>query len=44
MIKRIAYIGVAVKNIEKAKEKFTENLGSRVISARVNYPPLARTC
>ena len=33
MIKRIAYIGVAVKNLEKAKEKFTENLGSKVIRA-----------
>jgi lactoylglutathione lyase/methylmalonyl-CoA/ethylmalonyl-CoA epimerase len=31
MIKKIAYIGVAVKNIEKARKKFTENLGSEII-------------
>jgi lactoylglutathione lyase/methylmalonyl-CoA/ethylmalonyl-CoA epimerase len=31
MIKKIAYIGVAVKNIEQARKKFTENLGSEII-------------
>ena len=31
MIKRIAYIGVAVKNLEQARKKFTENLGSSII-------------
>ncbi len=31
MIKRIAYIGVAVKNLEQAKKKFTEHLDSKVI-------------
>jgi methylmalonyl-CoA epimerase len=31
MIKKVAYIGVAVKNIEQAREKFTENLGSEII-------------
>ena len=31
MIKRIAYIGIAVKNLEQARKKFTENLGSNII-------------
>jgi lactoylglutathione lyase/methylmalonyl-CoA/ethylmalonyl-CoA epimerase len=31
MIKRVAYIGVAVKDIEQARKKFTEQLGSKVI-------------
>jgi len=31
MIKGIAYIGIAVKDIEEAREKFTENLGSEII-------------
>jgi lactoylglutathione lyase/methylmalonyl-CoA/ethylmalonyl-CoA epimerase len=31
MIKRVAYIGVAVKDIEQARKKFTEHLGSKVI-------------
>jgi lactoylglutathione lyase/methylmalonyl-CoA/ethylmalonyl-CoA epimerase len=31
MIKKIAYIGVAVKDIEKARKKFTEILGSEII-------------
>jgi methylmalonyl-CoA epimerase len=31
MIKRVAYIGVAVKDIEQARNKFTEHLGSKVI-------------
>ena len=31
MIKKIAYVGVAVKNIEQAREKFTEILGSEII-------------
>ena len=31
MIKGIAYIGIAVKNIEEAREKFTGNLGSKII-------------
>jgi len=31
MIKKIAYIGIAVKNIEKARQKFTETLDSEII-------------
>jgi methylmalonyl-CoA epimerase len=31
MIKRIAYVGVAVKDLEQARKKFTEHLGSKVI-------------
>ena len=31
MIKRVAYIGVAVKDLEQAREKFTECLESKVI-------------
>jgi lactoylglutathione lyase/methylmalonyl-CoA/ethylmalonyl-CoA epimerase len=31
MIKKIAYVGIAVKNIEKARKKFTEILGSEII-------------
>lgn len=31
MIKKIAYIGIAVKNIEKARKKFTETLDSEII-------------
>ena len=31
MIKGIAYIGIAVKNIEEARKKFTEDLGSEII-------------
>ena len=31
MIKKIAYVGIAVKNIEKARKKFTETLGSEII-------------
>ncbi len=31
MIKKIAYVGVAVKNIEQARKKFTEILGSEII-------------
>ena len=31
MIKKIAYIGIAVKNIEEARKKFTNNLGSQII-------------
>ena len=31
MIKRVAYIGVAVRNIEQARKKFAEHLGSNVI-------------
>ena len=31
MIKRVAYIGVAVRNIEQARKKFMEHLGSNVI-------------
>ena len=31
MIKRIAYIGIAVKNLEQARKKFTENLDSSII-------------
>jgi methylmalonyl-CoA epimerase len=33
MIKRIAYIGVAVKNLEQARKKFTEHLNAKVIRA-----------
>ena len=36
MIKGIAYIGVAVKNIEEARKKFTERLGSEVIRVGVS--------
>ncbi len=31
MIKKIAYVGIAVKNIEQARKKFTDNLGSQII-------------
>jgi len=31
MIKGVAYIGVAVRDIEQARKKFTDNLGSEVI-------------
>jgi len=31
MIKGIAYVGVAVKDIERAREKFKELLGSEII-------------
>ena len=31
MIKKIAYVGVAVKHIELAREKFTDLLGSEII-------------
>ena len=31
MIKGVAYIGVAVKDIEQARKKFTEHLGSKII-------------
>lgn len=31
MIKKIAYIGIAVKNIEQARKKFTEILDSEII-------------
>ena len=31
MIKGIAYVGIAVKNIEKAREDFTQKLGSEII-------------
>ncbi len=31
MIKRIAYIGIAVKNLEQARKKFTEDLDSSII-------------
>ena len=31
MIKRIAYVGIAVKNIEQARKKFTKTLGSEII-------------
>jgi lactoylglutathione lyase/methylmalonyl-CoA/ethylmalonyl-CoA epimerase len=31
MIKRVAYVGIAVKNLEQARKKFTENLGSSII-------------
>jgi methylmalonyl-CoA/ethylmalonyl-CoA epimerase len=33
MIKRIAYVGIAVKNIEQARDSFTQKLGSRIIRA-----------
>jgi methylmalonyl-CoA epimerase len=36
VIKGIAYIGVAVKNIEEARKKFTEHLGSEVIRVGVS--------
>ncbi|MCW4048922.1 MAG: VOC family protein [Candidatus Bathyarchaeota archaeon] len=31
MIKKIAYVGIAVKNIEQARENFTQKLGSKII-------------
>lgn len=31
MIKKIAYVGIAVKNIEQARENFTQKLGSQII-------------
>ena len=31
MIKKIAYVGIAVKNIEQARESFTKKLGSQII-------------
>ena len=31
MIKKIAYVGIAVKNIEKARKKFIETLDSEII-------------
>ena len=31
MIKKIAYVGIAVKNIEQARKKFTKTLGSEII-------------
>ena len=31
MIKKIAYVGIAVKNIEQARESFTQKLGSKII-------------
>ena len=31
MIKGIAYIGVAVRDLEQARRKFTEHLGSKII-------------
>jgi methylmalonyl-CoA/ethylmalonyl-CoA epimerase len=31
MIKKIAYVGIAVKNIEQARESFTQKLGSQII-------------
>lgn len=31
MIKKIAYVGIAVKNIEQARENFTQKLGSEII-------------
>jgi methylmalonyl-CoA/ethylmalonyl-CoA epimerase len=31
MIKGIAYVGIAVKNIEQAREDFTQKLGSKII-------------
>ena len=31
MIKGIAYVGIAVKNIEEAREDFTQKLGSQII-------------
>jgi methylmalonyl-CoA/ethylmalonyl-CoA epimerase len=33
MIKKIAYVGIAVKNIEQARESFTQKLGSEIIRA-----------
>ena len=33
MIKKIAYVGIAVKNIEQARENFTQKLGSQIIRA-----------
>ena len=36
MIKGIAYIGVAVKNIEDARKRFTEYLGSEIIRVGVS--------
>jgi methylmalonyl-CoA/ethylmalonyl-CoA epimerase len=31
MIKKIAYVGIAVKNIEQARESFIQKLGSQII-------------
>ena len=31
MIKKIAYVGIAVKNIEQARKKFTKTLGSEIM-------------
>ena len=31
MIKKIAYVGIAVKNIEQARQNFTQKLGSQII-------------
>jgi lactoylglutathione lyase/methylmalonyl-CoA/ethylmalonyl-CoA epimerase len=31
MIKKIAYVGIAVKNIEQARKKFTKTLGSEIL-------------
>ncbi|MCK4581782.1 VOC family protein [Candidatus Bathyarchaeota archaeon] len=31
MIKKIAYVGIAVKNIEQARQNFTQKLGSEII-------------
>lgn len=36
MIKKIAYVGIAVKNIELAREDFTEKLGSEIIRVGVS--------
>jgi len=36
MIKGIAYVGIAVKNIEKAREDFTQKLGSKIIRVGVS--------
>ena len=36
MIKGVAYIGLAVKNMEQARKKFTEYLGSEVIRVGVS--------
>ncbi len=33
MIKKIAYVGIAVNNIEQARESFTQKLGSEIIRA-----------
>jgi methylmalonyl-CoA/ethylmalonyl-CoA epimerase len=33
MIKKIAYVGIAVNNIEQARESFTQKLGSKIIRA-----------